>query len=56
MRYLEEEELKQIEGGFQLNGVMIQYGIKAFQFIYDMGRALGSSIRRIGAGNYCSIN
>lgn len=56
MKEVKNSELVQIDGGFQLKGVILQYGVKAFNFIYDLGRSLGSSIRRIGSGKYCQIN
>lgn len=54
MNKISEEEMITIEGG-AVSGAIINYATRAFKFIYDLGRSLGSSIRRIGGNLYCPI-
>ena len=53
MYELEEKELYEINGGATVSGTMINAITSAGKFIYSLGQALGSSIRRIVGGNYC---
>ena len=49
---IKEEELKQITGG-ALTAALLAAISKGINTIVDLGRSLGSSIRRIQTGNFC---
>ena len=54
MNKINDNELEQIKGGaFNWSGTFINAVTSAGKFIYNIGQALGSSIRRIVGGNYC---
>lgn len=55
MRELNIDTLVQINGGFNISGALINYVTKAFKLVFDLGRALGSSIRRIGRNEFCPV-
>ena len=56
MDILNEEELYEINGGaVNWSGTFINAITSAGKFIYNIGQAFGSSIRRIVGGNYCQI-
>lgn len=55
MNKLNNNELDVIDGGATLSGTLINAITGAGKFIYGIGQALGSSIRRIAGGNYCSL-
>lgn len=54
MQKLTNEELCNINGG-GISGAFLNYATKAFDLIYNLGRALGSSIRRIGTNGLCPV-
>ncbi len=54
MKKLENNELALIVGG-GFTGVLIRELTNAGKFIYSLGQAFGSSIRRIGSRNVCPI-
>jgi len=54
MKKLNEYELNEISGG-GISGTLINAITTAGKFIHDLGRALGSTLRRIVGGNYCPI-
>ncbi len=49
---IREEELKQIEGG-SLTAAFLTAISRGINSIADLGRSLGSSIRRIQTGRFC---
>lgn len=55
MNKIEENELYEINGGATLSGTLVNAITTAGKFIYSLGQALGSSIRRIVGGSSCSI-
>lgn len=55
MKRLENNELLAIIGGWSLTGTLINAFVSAGKFIYDTGRYLGSSFRRIGDKNLCPL-
>lgn len=56
MKKLENNELIMIVGGgFNFTGVLVKELTNAGKFIYSLGQAFGSSIRRISARNVCPI-
>lgn len=52
---LENKELLQIRGGLSLTGTLLSYIIKGFNTILELGKTLGSSIRRIKSKSFCSL-
>ena len=53
MRYLTSVELYQIKGGFEINSTFINAIVKAASFILELGKSMGSSIRRAHLGKLC---
>lgn len=49
---IKEEELKQIQGG-GISASFITAIVRGINTIIDLGRSLGSTIRRIQTGNLC---
>ncbi len=52
---LEKRELLTIVGGINISGTLINSIVKGINSILDLGRSLGSSIRRIWSGNICTL-
>lgn len=52
---LEKEELLQIVGGISITGSLLTSIYKGIQTIMDVGRSLGSAIRRAMSGSMCPI-
>ena len=52
MRELKVKEAKSMYAG-NLSGTLVGYILKGFNFFTDLGRYLGSSIRRIYDNNLC---
>ncbi len=52
MQQLKEEEQKQIIGG-AISAAMINNFIKGATFLLELGRSLGSAIRRGRSKNFC---
>lgn len=52
---LKKCELVQIYGGANISGTLINSIVRGIEAILDLGRSLGSSIRRIGSNNICSL-
>lgn len=51
---IKENELYEINGGaINWSGTFINAITSAGKFVYSIGQALGSSLRRIVGGNYC---
>ena len=55
MYELKKENLLKIEGGINISGNLISAFTKAINSILDVGRSLGTAIRRINSGQICSI-
>lgn len=53
MQQLKEEELKQIYGGASISAAMINNFIKGATFLLELGRSLGSAIKRAQSKNFC---
>ncbi len=52
---LSNEELMQVKGG-ALSGAIIDAMVNMMNTIFDLGRALGTSIRRVISKKYCKMN
>lgn len=56
MKKLNNKELLNINGGASLiSASFINAASRAIETIFEIGRSLGSSIRRAFNGSYCSI-
>jgi len=53
MKEMNKEYLLQVEGGINISGAIITAFTKAFNAIMDIGRSLGTAIRRINSGQLC---
>ena len=54
MKKLNDSELSLVVGG-NISGTVLQYATKLLSTVFDLGRTLGSSIRRIYDGAVCPI-
>ena len=54
MRDLNNNELMNIEGG-AISGTLINSITRGIDTILNVGRSLGSAIRRIGSNNVCPL-
>ena len=52
---LKKYELEQVQGG-AISSSLINAITKATNAVYSLGKQLGSSIRRLTTGQYCSVN
>ena len=52
---LNKNELMCVEGGIKITATLINSVAKGVNTILNLGRALGSSIRRIGSKKLCSV-
>ncbi len=52
---LEKEELLQIVGGISITGSLLSSIYKGINSIMDVGRSLGSAIRRAISGSMCPV-
>ncbi len=53
MKELNKEELMQVEGGFLLNNTILSTLIRGANTFADIGRSLGSSLRRLFTSCLC---
>lgn len=56
IRKLNKNELKEIDGGLSITGTIINAFTESIKTIYDIGRSLGNSIRRLKEGKLCEIS
>ncbi len=50
---LKEQELYTISGGIAINATLINAFARAISTVLDLGRTVGSAIRRLYTKNYC---
>ncbi len=55
MKKINDENLKEIKGGFTLTASFISSIARGINSMLDLGRSLGSAIRRIQFGRMCSL-
>lgn len=56
MKILTNEELMQIDGGASwFSAALLNAGARAVNTLLDLGRSLGTSIRRLVNGSYCPL-
>lgn len=52
---LNNNDLLKIEGGVSISGAIVNAFVKGINTILDLGRSLGTSLRRIRDGKICDI-
>ena len=52
---LKNKELKQIKAGASISASLINSLVRGYNSFLDIGRYLGSSVRRIVGGNVCPL-
>ena len=52
---LEDKELYSIVGGFKFTAAFFGYALKGCSFLIDVGRNIGSAIRRTINNNLCPM-
>ena len=55
MEELNKKVLLEIEGGINISGNLISAFTKAINSILEVGRSLGTAIRRMNSGQICSL-
>ncbi len=55
MKNLNEQELLLIKGGASVTGSIVNAVCSIFKFIYDVGKDLGSCLRRIEKSSLCPL-
>ena len=50
-----DSELKYIKGGVQISGTIINAAVRLFNLALELGRTIGSSIRRKEENRVCRI-
>ncbi len=55
MKELGKNELLNIDGGTSISGTLISSITRGINTLLDMGRSLGTAIRRIGSNNVCPL-
>lgn len=55
MKELKVEEMRKVEGGSSISAALVEAIYKAVEAIYNLGDALGSTIRRLVEGKNCNI-
>lgn len=56
MNKIEKQELKEIDGGLSISGTIINAFTNGMKTIFEVGRSLGNSMRRIKEGKMCEIS
>lgn len=54
MRSLDKEKLKSVNGG-SISGTVASAFVKIIELLFEAGKGVGSSIRRIGENNLCPL-
>lgn len=52
---LNRRELFSIVGGISISGTLINAFVRGINAILDLGRSLGTAIRRIRSGSICTL-
>ena len=55
MNQMTNQELLKVQGGFSINGTIINAFARGIDAIMDVGRSLGTAIRRWQEGKLCSL-
>lgn len=54
MKKITEKDLKEIQGG-GISASIITAAVRAMNSLLELGRSLGTAVRRIQSGSVCSI-
>ncbi len=52
---LNRRDLLSVVGGISISGTLINALVKGINSILDLGRSLGTAIRRINSGSICTL-
>lgn len=52
---LTKEQLLSIQGGISISGTLINSFVRGVNVILELGRSVGTAIRRIGSNNVCKF-
>ncbi len=55
MTDINKEELSTINGGASISGTLVSAVTSGIKVLFDVGRSLGSSIRRISDNDLCPL-
>lgn len=55
MKKLTKQQLANISGGVNISGTLINAIIKGINSFLDLGRSIGTAIRRVQTGNICKF-
>lgn len=55
MKKVDKDYLVNIKGGMTFNSTMINALVKGGKLLFELGRSLGTSIRRVIGGKTCPI-
>lgn len=55
MQKLTKEQLANINGGINISGTLINAIIKGVNSFLDLGRSIGTAIRRVSTGSLCKL-
>lgn len=55
MQTIKEQELLQIQGGVNLSGTLVNAFVNVIKTLFDIGKNLGSSFRRMKDDSMCPI-
>lgn len=55
LKKISYNEMKNISGGWSFNASYLSSLIRGVNSFLDIGRSIGSAIRRISAGKYCPL-
>lgn len=56
MQLLKKEELLEIEGGISITGTIINAIVRGINAFLELGRSVGTAIRRVGGNQLCPIS
>ena len=55
LKILTEDEMLNVVGGINISGTLIKSFTSAIEIVLDIGRSLGTAIRRLGKKSICSL-
>lgn len=55
MKEIEAKKLLEIKGGFDITGTILNAIVSGIKTIFEIGKSIGSAVRRIESNNLCSF-
>ncbi|MEI3529779.1 MAG: bacteriocin [Bacilli bacterium] len=55
MEQLSKQQLSNINGGVSISGTLINAVVKGINVFLDLGRSIGTAIRRVSSGKVCKV-